>query len=67
MKAELFSKLVAALDEAVACHWGAKLDLRTTVLPEKPEPLSSNPCALGDGDVVRDDGERFGQVRRGPP
>lgn len=41
MKAELFDKLVGAIDEAVAHHRGAKLNLRTTKLPEPPEPVTS--------------------------
>lgn len=41
MKAELFEKLVGALDEAVEYHRGAKLSLRTTTLPDPPEPVTS--------------------------
>jgi putative transcriptional regulator len=41
MKAELFDKLVGALDEAVEYHRGAKLNLRTTTLPDPPEPVTS--------------------------
>jgi putative transcriptional regulator len=41
MKAELFDKLVGAVDEAVAHHRGAKLNLRTTTLPDPPEPVTS--------------------------
>jgi putative transcriptional regulator len=36
MNPRLFNELVGALDEAVAFHRGAKLDLRTTTLPEPP-------------------------------
>ena len=41
MKAELFDKLVGALDEAVEYHRGAKLDLRSTTLPDPPEAVTS--------------------------
>lgn len=41
MKTELFNKLVGAVDEAVAHHRGAKLSLRTTTLPDLPEPVTS--------------------------
>jgi putative transcriptional regulator len=41
MKAELFAKLVGAVDEAVAHHRGAKLNLRTTKLPDPPDPVTS--------------------------
>lgn len=41
MKTELFDKLVGALDEAVEYHRGTKLDLRTTTLPDPPQPVTS--------------------------
>lgn len=41
MKTELFDKLVGALDEAVEYHRGVKLNLRTTTLPDPPEPVTS--------------------------
>jgi len=41
MKAELFDTLVGAVDEAVAHHRGVKLNLRTTTLPDPPEPVTS--------------------------
>ncbi len=36
----LFSELLEAASEAVAHHRGEKSDLRTTVLPEPPRPMS---------------------------
>lgn len=36
----LFDELLAAANEAVAHHRGERADLRTTVLPEPPRPMS---------------------------
>jgi putative transcriptional regulator len=41
MNAELFEELTGALDEAVAYHRGAKINLRTTVVPAPPVTMSS--------------------------
>ena len=40
MDDELFNELLEAAHEAVAHHRGEKADLRTTVLPEPPRPMS---------------------------
>jgi putative transcriptional regulator len=40
MDATRFNELMDSLNEAVAYHRGAKLDLRVTTLPEPPRPMS---------------------------
>jgi len=40
MDDKLFNGLLEATKEALAHHKGEKLDLRTTELPEPPEPMS---------------------------
>jgi putative transcriptional regulator len=40
MRDETFDELLEAVNEAAAYHRGAKLDLRTTVLPDPPLPVT---------------------------
>jgi DNA-binding transcriptional regulator YiaG len=42
----MFEELVGAVDEAAAYHRGAKLDLRTTVLPASPLPMPKEAVRL---------------------
>src|SRR5688572_15275854 len=40
MKDDVFNELLEAAHEAVAHHRGQRTDLRTTVLPEPPRPMT---------------------------
>lgn len=40
MDDRIFNELVEATKEALAHHKGRKLDLRTTAIPDAPEPMS---------------------------